>query len=341
MLLRRARASYKSWPGLENPRRAEPIDVVRDKCDRSHSARKWWHRVHVVAYRTSRSLRQFFRAIENELTEAPKRTLVEVFLGLPIVLLPVDPYRTWVLTWKYAWWGLGALAVASFLFGVGRRLYEQREGTRRITRAAEYLQLVIECARPHTKEGAEGVEPTQEHLRHSIAIVLQAMADLVREMLQVPDDVRLHANLMIPMAVVVSREDEPKDGAGIVAYSIKRPAEPAWTRLVMGDLGAGEAFVSGKVCVVEDTGDPKWHGVFRGVRSRCFASFPVLQGSGKVVAVVNVDADRPMVLTRQNASAEVYQALVGPLALLADILYNTRIVGIENDASEPSKRRGR
>jgi hypothetical protein len=109
----------------------------------------------------------------------------------------------------------------------------------------------------------------------------------------------------------------------------------------MGDLGAGEAFVSGKVCVVEDTGDPKWHGVFRGVRSRCFASFPVLQGSGKVVAVVNVDADRPMVLTRQNASAEVYQALVGPLALLADILYNTRIVGIENDASEPSKRRGR
>jgi hypothetical protein len=319
-----ARQAYNAWPGLTNPLHHAAVRFLRDDWAAAHTHKRVRRFFKKIAHRSLRGTRRLLTAVGEELTAAPKKTLVEILLGLPIALLSVDPYRSWVLKWHYAWDAILALILANFFFGIGRRIYARREATRRISRAAEYLQLVIECARPHVKEGAEGVEPTEEHLRHSIAIVLQAMVDLVRQVLQVPHDVKLHSNLMIPMPVRVNSDPVIRDGAGIVCYSLKRPAEPAWTRLVMGDFGAGEAFVGGKVCVIEDTRDPEWCGVFGKMRSRCFGSFPVLEGSGKAFAVVNIDADRSFVLRRKNAAAEVYQTLVGPLALLADILLNTK-----------------
>lgn len=97
-------------------------------------------------------------------------------------------------------------------------------------------------------------------------------------------------------------------------------ATHSWTRVALGDLGAGEAFQTGRVQVVEDTRDPKWFGAFKDSRSRSFACFPVLGNQNQVIAVVNVDASAPKVLTRKNAPRLYEQVLSAPLMLLGQIL---------------------
>jgi hypothetical protein len=277
------------------------------------------------------------RRVIDEITAAPKKTVAEILLSLPIALLPVEPYREWITQFRYVWYVYLVLVVVRVVYNVWRRMNDRRNVAARITRATELLQVIIECSRAHTKEGADGEEPTKEHLQHSIALVLQSLADLTAQILQPPEGVKIYANLMIAMPVPVKGHEDPQHGLGIVAYGSKRPAEPAWTRLMVEDFGAGETFRSGKVQVIEDTGDPKWCGIFSGVRSKCFASFPVVQSYGKPVAVVNIDADRPLVLTRRNAVNELFPAIAGALNLLADILYHTR----EKKAPQSPGARGR
>lgn len=119
---------------------------------------------------------------------------------------------------------------------------------------------------------------------------------------------------MIPMPVVVEGEEHPRLGLGIVEYDAL-PADPAWSRVVIGDLCAGTVIQNGKLQVVEDTQDPAWCGLFDEFRSKSFASYPVRDNHGALVAVLNVDADKRMVLGRSVARRELYRVLATPISL--------------------------
>src|SRR5688500_14291159 len=99
----RAQERYKAWPGLQNPRSAEATKVAREVwITRCHQDRAWrW--LHIGAYRAYRTVRAVIRGMADEFTAAPKRTLLEIALGLPIAMLSIDPYREWLLRWKHAW----------------------------------------------------------------------------------------------------------------------------------------------------------------------------------------------------------------------------------------------
>lgn len=332
--------SYKAWPSLSNPLAERPIGVARSRWASFRGRGSNMLRLKIWMYRAKRALRRLWRAVAAELTASPVKTIGEVVCGVAVAALPIDPYREWLKNQWFGWWPILIAALGGLVIGVFRRIGDRSETTARIRLAAEYLQLIIESSRTHTKEGPEGVEPTAEHLQQSLAVMLQAVADLVGVVLQVPSGVKLHANLMIPMAVILEDAPQPCHGLGIVAYSIKRPSSMAWTRLLMGDFGAGEAYETCQVQVIEDTRDPRWGGVFAGVRSRCFVSIPVLSGSSsKALAVVNVDADRELILTRKNVYADVYQVVVGAVALFGDVLHNTRVGAATSGASRRSTRR--
>lgn len=177
---------------------------------------------------------------------------------------------------------------------------------------------VIELTAVHTRAAARGDPVPADQLAHNIETVLRAIVDLTRQAFQIPDAVRIGANLMLPVTVTVTDSSEPQQGCGIVAYDAI-PANPSWTRLVLGDLGAGRVFATGKVQAVDDVTDPVWCKLLAANRAKCFVSLPVRASMAEVVAVVNVDASRPMVLNRGNAT-RLFEVLAPPLMMLSDLL---------------------
>jgi hypothetical protein len=314
---------YKSWPGLANPNASEPVRFAKEILE-IRCANDKWRVAKSRAYRSLRWCLTFLRLAKEEFQHATKKTLVDLAVALVAAGLAIPPVREVFLSWRPFWLAYGVLIVLGISTRLARRLSGRRLIAQRLSEVALRFQLVLDFQRKHTKDRAAGRECSKEHLRNSIENVLQAIADSCKLILQVPDGVHMHANLMIPMPVTLSGRSEPQHGCGIVAYNTNRPAGPAWTRLAWEDIGGAEAFRTGKVQVVEDTHDPIWCGVFGALRSKSFVSFPVHQDSNKVVAVVNVDATRSRVFTQKNAAVELYPVIAGPLRLLADILFNTR-----------------
>jgi hypothetical protein len=145
--------------------------------------------------------------------------------------------------------------------------------------------------------------------------------------------VEIHANLMLPTLVYQEGTKKPVRGLAIVEYDSRDP-NAAWTRVVAGDVGAGTALTTGQVQCVEDTSDPKWFGAFKGSRARSFASFPVIGDENQVIAVVNIDASKPKVLTPSNSAQLYRQVLAAPLMLMAELLGATPVGIVRSESLE-------
>src|SRR5206468_766435 len=136
-------------------------------------------------------------------------------------------------------------------------------------------------------------------------------------------DVTLHANLMLAMQVV-AEDATLVEGLGIVEYDTHGPAAPSWTKVIKGDFVAGTVLQTRKVEVLEDTRDPEWWGVYHGVRSRSFATFPITAPDRSIIGVVNVDADKPMIFRRGDVVQQLWPVLGPPLRLVSQLLDSSK-----------------
>jgi hypothetical protein len=306
---------------LRNPYAHEAVEVRRELWEqrRTQSKLPWWRRRSYLAWRW---IRHFVRSVVYEATRMPVRTLYDVITGLPLGLLAWPAYRDWLVQRPWAGIAFPALIGLRVAFGAWRRGHVKMLVMSQLKDAGKVMLAAMEFGRAYAQEERAERDPSEPLLRRNIEEILQAIVDLTEIALQVPEGVEIHANLMVRMMVPVVSKPEPQPGIGIVAYNTDRPAEPSWTRLVEGDFGGGTA-LKGKVQVIEDTDDPVWHGTFTGNRSRCFASFPVRGSSEEVMAVLNIDADRPRVLTRKNVMKDLLGVIAAPLSLLSSVLQST------------------
>ena len=289
-----------------------------------------------MGYRSVRRARLFFRSLVEEARAVPAKTFVDVVTGAPIAFLAFPPYREWVLAFQHPGasflTGKAALTLlisVRVLYTAWRRGHLRQVIAKDVTASLRSLLAAIEGSRPLGNGTAKPAQLTDTAMQNAVQVLLSAVADQTRRVLRVPDSVAVHANLMLPMEVRVHEGDQEvtRAGCGIVCYD-KIPATPSWTRLTLGDYGAGEVFNTGKVEVVEDTRDPHWRDLLIKSRSRCFASFPLRSpATNKVIAVVNVDATRPMVLNKSNAVWLYEDALAPHLALFADLLHAYQTLG--------------
>jgi len=270
-------------------------------------------------------VRGAYRAIVEEVSAAPKKTVFDLVTGLPLALMVIPALREWEFALPFSTAAFCTLVALRVVYGIRRRMITKTLIRDEVGAALSRMMPIIECSGIHVQASHEGKPLPASQLARNVEAVLSAIAEIVGQALQVPSDVHLTANLMIPMPVHVEGGTWV-DGCGIVAYS-RMPAHPSWTRLVLGDLGAGRAFQTGKVQAIEDASDPVWCGLLKHGRSKCFASFPVRHGA-VVVAVVNVDCDRPLILTRKNAARLFVEVLASPLKLLGDLLVASQSVSL-------------
>lgn len=334
-----AKASTKPVaPALTNPNGASPVTRVRDRIETARSARAVPTRIldffEALRYRVWRAIRLRVVSWVEEARAVPTKTAVDVVTGIPISALAVPSFREWILAFAHPAsnpivTGPQALTLLIFIrvvYTAWRRGHMRLVIGKEVSAALKILLAAIESARPRRNGSAGTGKSTDYQLQVAVPIILSAVADMTRRALHLPEGVTVHANLMLPMRVLVRKGDSvcEEDGCGIVMYD-KIPAAPSWTRLPLRDIGAGDVFTSGKVEVVEDTRDPHWMGVLNESRSRCFASFPLrATATNAVIAVVNVDVTRPMVLNKHNAKWLFEDILAPHLTLLADLIDASR-----------------
>lgn len=312
-----------SWPSLVNPRAHELIDgkvwnALLERQAAMGRLGKFWWRIRRRWHAFRRGVFSFCRGIYDEIASTPKKTLFDIATGLPLGLLALPPFRAWAFRFAWAWEAYAILIIARILYSAWRRGSLKILIRDEIGSALHRVTPIIECSRIHVMAKGHSPLPASQ-LQHNIETVLCAVRDLAVQALQVPKGTGISANLMVRMPVLVKGTDALCAGCGIVAYNAI-PASPSWTRLLIGDLGAAKVFETGKVQAVEDTTDPVWCGIFKGNRSKCFASFPVRNEWAEVIAVVNIDADRPQVFTRKNAALLFTEVLTPALKLLGDLL---------------------
>lgn len=275
------------------------------------------YHLHVAGYRLWRRIRGTAAAIVEELTGAQKRTLVEVALTAPIALLAFKDVRDWASAWPYTVWVVITLIVGRVCFGVWKRSKIRAAVLDRVAEIQRRMLAIIEC----TSAVSPGKKAGIQQLTHLTQTTLRAIAEIAREGLGAPGGVSIHANLMFHQKVRIENERGRVPGLAIVAYD--RPAaKGSWTRIVSGDIGAGRVIETMRAQVVEDTNDPKWMGAFDGSRVKSFASFPVLGRDNDVIAVLNIDATRPLILTEPIAEQLYQQVLSAPLMLLSQLIAN-------------------
>jgi hypothetical protein len=253
------------------------------------------------------------------IASAPKKAILDLLTALLIALLVVPKFRDWFFHFEYSWLFYAVLIVSRVGYGVWQRSNMLDKARDEAGKALRKMLPVIECTRIHVAAKAQGQYLPAQQLQRNIETVLSAIADLAAQALHVPEGVRIGANLMVPMPVMVLGSSNPSAGCGIVAYH-SMPPNPSWTRLLLGEFGAGRVFTTGHVQGVWDMTDPVWCGMFKGNRSKSFASFPVRAGTASIIAVVNVDASEPMTLTKANSEALFADVLSAPLKLLGDLL---------------------
>lgn len=245
--------------------------------------------------------------------------MVDVVTGVPIALLVWPPFRNWVSVQPWATLAFSVVIALRVIYGAWRRA-EKRRTRERAIRETQVLSLpAVELAAAYHYDRRDGRISGDHTLRRIVSGILQQFVALVAEALDVPESTELHANLMLPMQVLVDGKPGTADGIGIVAYNMSAPASPSWTKVVRGDLVAGTVMDTGKVEVVEDTNDPTWQGIFSTLRSRSFVTFPVRGPSG-IIGVVNIDSDEPMTFRRKNVTKYLWPVLAPQLALLSQVL---------------------
>jgi len=281
-------------------------------------AHDWW-RTRRHLHKTWRGVRTFLRAVYREFASAPKKTILDLLIALLLGLLAIPRFRDWFFQFEYSWLTYALLIVSRVIYGVWHRANVLDTARDEAGKALRKMVPVIECTRIHVAGKAQGQPLPTSQLQHNIETVLSAIADLSAQALHVSEKVKISANLMLPMPVMLLGGTQPSPGCGIVAYDAM-PANPSWTRLVLGEFGAGRVFTTGKVQGVWDMTDPVWCGLFKGNRSKSFASFPVRAGTSDVIAVVNVDATHRMILTKGVSEALFADVLSAPLKLLGDLL---------------------
>src|SRR5690349_2874643 len=104
---------YKSWPGLTNPQADVPILPLRPRWLAACTKRRAWRTFRQMVYRSWRAITRFIGLVVEEFTETPARSIIEFIVGLPAVLLIVDPYREWVGRQPKGWWAIAGFAVLS------------------------------------------------------------------------------------------------------------------------------------------------------------------------------------------------------------------------------------
>lgn len=336
-------------PALTNPNGSIPVARVRDRIERAKSTRtiptRFLGFFGAFAYRVRRGVSLRAVSLLEEARAVPAKTVVDVATGAPIAALAVPPLRDWVLAFSHPRdeplitgpWALTVLILFRVGYTAWRRGNKRQVIGREVSGALKSLLAAIESARPRRNGNGGAGKGTDFQLQVAVPVILSAVADMTRRALHVPEGDTVHANLMLPMRVLVRTGDAVKEeeGCGIVCYD-KIPAAPSWTRLPLKDIGAGDVFSSGKVEVVEDTRDPHWFGVLDESRSRCFASFPLrATATNAVIAVVNVDVTRPMVLNKRNAKWLFEDILAPHLTLLADLVDASREQLVQPPPSTP------
>jgi hypothetical protein len=313
---------YLVWNGLSNPKSRVQTYCRRELHEKRSLEGKFRRRILIFFYRRWRAAARFTSAAASELTASKKRTLAELALGSPAVLIAFDPVRNWVDQHPMLWFGVASSVVLSFCISLLGGFARRRDTQAAYREHAASLQLLYELLAVRAEAANR---PSPAALRNAVTVALGAIRDIAIAVVQVPDNTHVFINLMIRMPVQV-KDNGQQDGCGIVCYGPQSPPKPAWTVLPAGDWGAAECFGSGQVYQVSDTHDPFWCGVYDGGRTRSFASFPVQTFDREVIAVVNIDADRPDVFTLEATGNDLYPVLSGPLGILADILMATHSV---------------
>lgn len=329
---------YKRWPGLVNPLEEEPTKYTRGVIDQMASNPTLWWEVRRGVYLLKSLAVRFGRFVSDEVRATRTRSMFEVAAAVPVALLALEPYRSWIDSKEYGWWWIAAFIVATGILAGWTKVASRAASQETQKEVAKHLHAITQLARIHSKQYRAGSTPTDEQLQHAVALILTALAQLARALLRIPKGVQVYSNLMVPMPVRISGDPAQHRGCGIVCYSENRPAQPSWTRVAQGDIGAGRTLESGTVEVVEDTRSPRWCGVFESVRTRSFVSLPVLTSTQRTMAVVNIDADSPFIFMEKEAHKVLYPVLAGPLFLLADILNATQ-EGAVSARSNPRRRK--
>ncbi len=318
----------EQWPALINQRPEEHVRHLGRQLERQIAEANWlrravqwsWSR---LWYRPVRRVGRTFKSFISAFTTSPVKTTVDVLTGLPIALLAFPGVREWTLQNDWASITLILIIIFRVFYTVYRRNASRAEGLKSVrntqTRALAPTEMVLGIA----LDAQRGYPLGPQSLPVAIKALLDTIIELTRYALKIPREVTVHANLMLTMDVV--RENgQHVQGLGIVEYDTQAPATPSWTKVIKGDLVAGTVLETGKVEVVEDTRDPVWWGIYHGVRSRSFATFPLRAPDRSIVGVVNVDADRPMTFKRGEVVQHLWPVLGPPLRLFAHLLEFTR-----------------
>jgi hypothetical protein len=270
-------------------------------------------------YRTRRLARSLVTGLYSELTSTPKKTLFDVITGLPIAALVVPSFREWLFARPWGGTALLVLVAVRLLFSAWRRGRVKKLVKDEVAYALKSMGAIIQCSQMQAETTRDGQPSPEAQVRQNVVNVLTALANLTERVLGAGEKLSIQTNLMVPMTIVADGEPPSKaQGYGIVSYDAIPPS-PSWTRLQKGDMVAGQVFETGKIQVVEDVNDPCWCGVFEPSRAKCFVSFPILSQINQVIAVINIDSSRAMVITRKNAK-DLFVILSPPLALVSELL---------------------
>src|ERR1051325_4496704 len=318
------------WPALRNQRPEEHVRHLGRLLERRVEDANLLRRLAQWAwcwllYRPYRWSRRTFNSVIGGFTTSPVKTTVDVLTGIPIALLAFPGFREWTLKTDWASITLFGIIIFRVFYTVYRRNASRAEGRQSVrhtqTLALPPLEMVLGIAR----DAQVGKPLGPNSLPTAVKALLDATILLTRHGLKIPRDVTLHANLLLTLDVI--RENgQHVPGLGIVEYDTHAPATPSWTKVIKGDLVAGTVLETGKVEVVEDTRDPAWWGIYHGVRSRSFATFPIRASTPDrgIIGVLNVDADRPMIFKRAEVVQQLWTVLAPPLRLFTHLLESSK-----------------
>lgn len=314
----------ESWPALRNQRPDDRVPHLRQLMERRIAAAKWWRRTAQWSYcwlwhRPLRGSRRAFAWLIHPFATSPAKTTTDILTGIPIALLAWPPYRQWTVDHATISIVLGAVILFRVVFSAYQRNNSRKARRQAIWHTQTLALAPMEMVLRHGLDAQRGYMLGPQLFPVAVRALLDSVILLTRHGLQIPRGVTVHANLMLAMEVV-AEDGTQVPGLGIVEYNTQGPAAPSWTKVIKGDFIAGTVLETGKVQVLEDTQDPAWWGIYHGVRSRSFATFPITAPDRSIVGVVNVDADRPMIFRRGDVVQQLWPVLAPTLVLVANLL---------------------
>ncbi len=333
------------WPALKNPRPDDPVRNLRKLLQKRTSDARWYGHVgkfcHSWLYRFGRGTRLLAAATIGLFAASPVKSAVDVLTAAPIALLAWPPFREAVLKLKWASLAFLGIILLRVIYTAYRRT-SARKGVRKTIRQTQRLTLpMIELVQAHGVDTRSGHGLGPELLNVAVKGLLDSMLLVTRHGLDVPEGVTLYANLMLPMDVLPEGETSRTPGLGIVQYNTQAPSNPSWTKIIKGDLVAGTVLQTGIVEVVEDTRDPGWWGIFDGVRSRSFVTFPISTPDQGIMGVINLDADKPMIFRRADVAKHLGHVLAPGLRLFAQLLAASKeLADPPKELAKPAKELG-